>query len=132
MWNYNILRKINLWFLQCSYIKRFCLVPHLKNHNDFSLTHPQSTILSLRTALPGFYGEYLLGASKVTANLYCNCVHLYWEGCLIWSMYLRWYMKHVVLIILISDVSNIVVGNFGALNYSFIILYVQEVVTHFI
>ena len=32
---------------------------------------------------------YILGASEITANLYCNCVHLYWEGCVICSLYLR-------------------------------------------
>ena len=31
---------------------------------------------------------YLLGASEITANLYCNCVHLYWEGCVICSLYI--------------------------------------------
>ena len=31
----------------------------------------------------------VLGASEITANLYCNCVHLYWEGCVICSIYLR-------------------------------------------
>ena len=30
----------------------------------------------------------LLGASEVTANLYCNCVRLYWEGCVIFSIYI--------------------------------------------
>ena len=29
------------------------------------------------------------GASEITANLYGNCVHLYWEGCVIFSIYLR-------------------------------------------
>ena len=28
---------------------------------------------------------YILGASEFTANLYCNCVHLYWEG---WVQYI--------------------------------------------
>ena len=32
---------------------------------------------------------YLIGASEITANLYCNCVHLYLEGCVICSIYLR-------------------------------------------
>ena len=31
----------------------------------------------------------LLGALEITANLYCNCVQLYWEGCVISSIYLR-------------------------------------------
>ena len=31
----------------------------------------------------------ILGASEVTANLYCNFVYLYWEGCVICSIYLR-------------------------------------------
>ena len=30
-----------------------------------------------------------LGASEITANLYYNCVHLYWEGCVFCSTYLR-------------------------------------------
>ena len=24
---------------------------------------------------------FIMGASEITANLYCNCVHLFWEGC---------------------------------------------------
>ena len=28
----------------------------------------------------------VLGASEITANLYCNCVDLYWEGCVICSI----------------------------------------------
>ena len=42
--------------------------------------------------VPGYLkivGITLLGASEITANLYWNCVHLYWEGCVICSMYLR-------------------------------------------
>ena len=31
----------------------------------------------------------LLCASEITANLYCNCVHLYEEGCVIFSTDLR-------------------------------------------
>ena len=31
----------------------------------------------------------VLGASKITAYLYCNCVQFYWEGCVICSIYLR-------------------------------------------
>ena len=27
----------------------------------------------------------ILDVSEITANLYCNCVHLYWEGCEICS-----------------------------------------------
>ena len=30
----------------------------------------------------------ILGASEITANLYCNCVHLRWEGCVICSIYI--------------------------------------------
>ena len=26
-------------------------------------------------------GHFLLGASEITANLYCNYIYLYWEGC---------------------------------------------------
>ena len=33
--------------------------------------------------------EYILGASRITANLYCEFVHLYWERCVICSMYLQ-------------------------------------------
>ena len=31
----------------------------------------------------------ILGASEITANLYCICVYLYWEGCVICSKYLH-------------------------------------------
>ena len=31
----------------------------------------------------------LLGASKITATLYCNCLHLYWADCVICSIDLR-------------------------------------------
>ena len=31
----------------------------------------------------------VLGASEITANLYCYCVHLYLEVCVICSLYLR-------------------------------------------
>ena len=33
--------------------------------------------------------EYVLGDLEVTANLYCNFAYLYWEGCVICSIYLR-------------------------------------------
>ena len=38
---------------------------------------------------PAFISRYVLGASEITANLYCNCVYLYREGCVIFSIYLR-------------------------------------------
>ena len=38
----------------------------------------------------------ILGASEITANLYCNCVHLYWEAWVICSIYLRLYVKRSV------------------------------------
>ena len=31
----------------------------------------------------------VLGASEINANLYYNCIQLYWEGCVICSIYLR-------------------------------------------
>ena len=38
----------------------------------------------------------LLGASEITANLSCDCVYLYSEGCVICSTYLRQYMERLV------------------------------------
>ena len=32
---------------------------------------------------------YILGYPEVTANLYCDFVCTYWEGCVICSIYLR-------------------------------------------
>ena len=32
---------------------------------------------------------YNIDAPEITANLYCNCVYLLWEGCVICSIYLR-------------------------------------------
>ena len=41
----------------------------------------------------GYTPDNILGASKITANLYRNCVYLYWEGCVFCSIYLRLYME---------------------------------------
>ena len=38
----------------------------------------------------------VLDVSEVNANLYCNFAHLYWEGCVICSIYLRYLMGHPV------------------------------------
>ena len=39
----------------------------------------------------------ILGASEITANLYCNSVHLHWEGCVICSIDLKHMnMKHII------------------------------------
>ena len=35
------------------------------------------------------YMGTILGAPEITANLYCNFVHLYWEGYVICCIYLR-------------------------------------------
>ena len=32
----------------------------------------------------------ILGASEITADLYCNFVYLYWDDCVIGSIYLRY------------------------------------------
>ena len=42
---------------------------------------------------PILYIKLLLGASEITANLYRNCVHLYWEGYVNCRIYLRLYME---------------------------------------
>ena len=42
------------------------------------------------------YELNILGASEITANLCCNCVYLYWEGCVICSIYLRLYMERYI------------------------------------
>ena len=33
--------------------------------------------------------DEVLGDPEVTANLYCNFAYPYWEGCVIFSIYLR-------------------------------------------
>ena len=38
----------------------------------------------------------VLGDPEVTANLYCNFAYLYWEGCVICSIYLRYILGHPV------------------------------------
>ena len=38
----------------------------------------------------------LLGDQEVTANLYCNFAYLYWEGCVICSVNLRYFLGHPV------------------------------------
>ena len=39
---------------------------------------------------------YIVGDPEVTANLYSNFAYSYWEGCVIWSIYLRLLMGHPV------------------------------------
>ena len=36
------------------------------------------------------------GFLRITADLYCNRVHLYWEGCVICTIYFRLYLKRTV------------------------------------
>ena len=45
------------------------------------------------------YTLFTLGASEITANLYCDCLYLYWEGCVICSIYLSLYMERLVVLI---------------------------------
>ena len=40
--------------------------------------------------------KVLLGDPEVTANLYCNFACPYWEGCVIFSIYLRSLLGHPV------------------------------------
>ena len=47
------------------------------------------SIPSLRGIAPRYIAVHRMGASEITANPYCNCVYLYWEGCAICSIHLR-------------------------------------------
>ena len=55
----------------------------------FSLLLSFFLCLFLRLHISFFLSIYILGASEITASLNCNCVHLYWKGCVICSIYLR-------------------------------------------
>ena len=48
----------------------------MKLNGDLCDTHKRSRKLNIK----------LQGASEITANLYCYCVHLYWEGGVICSI----------------------------------------------
>ena len=63
--------------------------------NDFTAERRKSVSSERlkRYSFIQFHSE-VLGVSEITANLYCNCVHLYWEGCAIISIYI--YIKHSV------------------------------------
>ena len=41
-----------------------------------------------------YLNSKLLGGPGITTNMYCNFVYLYWEGCGIFSTYLRKYMGY--------------------------------------
>ena len=43
----------------------------------------------VKTTHPPSNNGIILGAPEITANLYCNFVYLYWEGCVICSIFLR-------------------------------------------
>ena len=38
----------------------------------------------------------ILGDPEVTANMCCNFAYLYWDGCIIFSIYLRQLLSHPV------------------------------------
>ena len=59
------------------------------------LWHPASLLLRLHRdpspcPLAGNHAliGLILSASEIAANLHCNCVHLYWEGCVILYIWL--------------------------------------------
>ena len=73
-----------------------------------------ATLLLVRSAGSKIYWYVLnsvLGAPEVTANLYCNCVHLYLKGCVICSIYLRLIMKRSVAV---------------SMNYYYLFLFVRK------
>ena len=49
----------------------------------------QDSFRPMRLNIHRVISTILLGALEVTANLYCNFVTLYWEGCVICRIYLR-------------------------------------------
>ena len=61
--------------------------------NDFTAERRKSVSSERlkRYSFIQFHSE-VLGVSEITANLYCNCVHLYWEGCAIISKYIYAYI----------------------------------------
>ena len=50
--------------------------------------------IRLHTCAP--ISALLMGDPEITANLYCNFAHPYWEGCGICSTYLQWLLGHQV------------------------------------
>ena len=65
---------------------------------------------------------YILGASEITENLYCNWVHLYWEGCV--------YIFAVTYETLCIYISNILRPEFSNDKNNFMILHVCTSDTH--
>ena len=48
-------------------------------------THPNSSLFPSKVQIPRLM---LLGDPEITAYLFCNFAYLYWEGCVICSIYL--------------------------------------------
>ena len=68
------------------------LIPALGIDDKLCLSHDSSISILIKAAAVESINRHLfniMGAIEITANLYCNCLFLYWEGCVICSIYLR-------------------------------------------
>ena len=76
-------------FISEEYLKMGINFPEGSNFEAFSGPAPLKLIFVHQNLMVDYEHIYILGASEITANLYCNCVYLYWKGCMICSIYLR-------------------------------------------
>ena len=70
--------------------------PYLVEVSDFGNLVPEVAHPALVLRIPGHGCINVLGAPEITANLCCNFAYLYWEGCVICSIHLRYYMVRPV------------------------------------
>ena len=73
-YRHNCVSKKSCPFLYCDFTMK---IWHNFLQTDSSYTHDHCVMYMV------------LGDPEVTANLYCNFAYLYWEGCVICSIYLR-------------------------------------------
>ena len=69
---------------------------HVLNNKIFGVNFPFRQLVSCYS---GDRDTVVLGDPEVTANLYCAFAYLYWEGCVICSIYLQYNLTLIVLVL---------------------------------
>ena len=87
-WFWRISNKLSHKMLQeCFLVKDFtvqCTMHIQGNQTEIIYIYIYIYIFSMKPKV-----TMVMVASEITENVYCNCVHIYWEGCVICSIYLR-------------------------------------------
>ena len=83
-WFWRISNKLSHKMLFECFLVKQCTMHIQGNQTEIIYIYIYIYIFSMKPKV-----TMVMVASEITANVYCNCVHIYWEGCVICSIYLR-------------------------------------------